>query len=98
LTGAQGLVDENQLGLRIAHARRDLVDLAGAYEVLGIGPITPRFDLTDDARAGGLRQCSELLSFVVETRSVQADVQKQRAFATARPIEQPYLPASGKGI
>ena len=70
LARAQRLVHEDQLGLRLARARGDLVDLAAADEILGIGPFAPRLDFADDARAGGFRQCAEFLGFVVETRSV----------------------------
>ena len=74
LPGAQRLVHEDQLGLRFARARADLVDLAATDEVFGVGPVPPRLDFADDARAGGFRERAELLGFVVETRSVQADV------------------------
>jgi hypothetical protein len=70
LPGPQRLVDEDELGVRLAHARGKLVDLSAADEILGIGPISPRLDLADDARAGRFRQRAELLRLVVETRSV----------------------------
>jgi hypothetical protein len=69
LPGAQRLIHEDQLGLRFARKRTDLVDLSAADEVLGIWAIPPCQNLADDARTRGFRECAEFFNLVVETRS-----------------------------
>ena len=75
----------------------DLLDLATAYEELGVGPVASRIDLGHDRRASGFGQRTELLDFIFEARPVQTDMQQQRAFPAAWPIEQPSLRLPGNG-
>src|SRR6516164_11844342 len=76
LAGLERLIDQNELGVGRARSVSDLLDLAAADEVLRIGPVPTRLNLGDDLRAGGFRECAELLGLVFVTGTVQADMEQ----------------------
>jgi hypothetical protein len=94
LDRAQGVVDQDQVGIERLLLRLQLVGLAGADEITRIRPLDASAQRTNDTGAGRTRQLAEFLQRERIVLARRLRLQQQRALAFSRSFEQRKSPSS----
>jgi hypothetical protein len=94
LTWAQGMIEQDELGVVLEYRRADFLELAGTYEMLRISGDALAENKCDRLATRGLHQLFELLRILGVGATAEVDMHQNRALTTLGTFEQQWLPHS----